>query len=64
MSCENGVCSRKLDQGPCVMEDDQQRLFRWEPHKVTLSPFNYFVNSSSPNRTILCEYTATQLEGS
>lgn len=33
MSCENGVCSRKLDQGPCVMEDDQQRLFRWEPLK-------------------------------
>ena len=59
MSCENGVCSRKLDQGPCVMEDDQQRLFRWEPLKVILSPF------PSPNRTILCEYTATQqLKGS
>ena len=35
MSCENGVCSREADQGPCVIEDDQQRLFRWEPIKVT-----------------------------
>ena len=34
MSCDNGVCARKADQGPCVMEDDQQRLFRWEPIKV------------------------------
>ena len=36
MSCENGVCSREADQGPCVMEDDQQRLFRWDPIKVML----------------------------
>lgn len=34
MSCENGVCSRKADQGPCVVKDDRQRLFRWEPVKV------------------------------
>ncbi|CAH3023349.1 unnamed protein product [Porites evermanni] len=27
MSCENGVCSRKGDQGPCIVKDDQQRLF-------------------------------------
>ena len=31
MSCENGVCSRKDDQGPCVVTDDEQRLFRWDP---------------------------------
>lgn len=34
MSCENGVCSRKDDQGPCVVTDDEQRLFRWDPVKV------------------------------
>ena len=34
MSCENGVCSRKDDQGPCVVNDDEQRLFRWDPVKV------------------------------
>lgn len=34
MSCENGVCSRKEDQGPCVVNDDDQRLFRWDPVKV------------------------------
>lgn len=34
MSCENGVCSRKEDQGPCVVTDDEQRLFRWDPVKV------------------------------
>jgi len=34
MSCENGVCSRKDDQGPCVITDDEQRLFRWDPVKV------------------------------
>lgn len=34
MSCENGVCSRKEDQGSCVVTDDEQRLFRWDPVKV------------------------------
>lgn len=33
MSCENGVCSRKEDQGSCVVTDDEQRLFRWDPVK-------------------------------
>ena len=36
MSCENGVCSRKADQGPCTVEDDDERLYRWEPIKVFL----------------------------
>lgn len=34
MSCENGVCARKEDQGPCLVDDDEPRLFRWEPIKV------------------------------
>ena len=34
LSCENGVCSRKEDQGPCVVNDDEERLFRWDPIKV------------------------------
>lgn len=36
MSCDNGVCSRKDDQGPCVVDDDERRLFRWDPVKVKL----------------------------
>lgn len=34
LSCENGVCSRQADQGPCVVSDDHERLFRWDPVKV------------------------------
>ena len=51
MSCENGVCSRKADQGPCVVKDDQQRLFRWEPVKVF-----YFLVPRSNIRFYLSHY--------
>ena len=37
LSCENGVCSRQADQGPCVVSDDHERLFRWDPVKVNRS---------------------------
>ena len=33
-SCENGVCFRELDAGPCQPNDDEPRLYRWEPVKV------------------------------
>lgn len=33
-SCENGVCFREEDQGPCTPNDDEPRLYRWEPIKV------------------------------
>lgn len=33
-SCENGVCYREEDQGPCNPNNDEPRLFRWEPVKV------------------------------
>ena len=33
-SCENGVCFREEDQGPCTPNDDESRLYRWEPIKV------------------------------
>lgn len=32
-SCENGVCFREEDQGPCTPNDDEPRLYRWEPIK-------------------------------
>lgn len=35
-SCENGVCYREEDQGPCIPNDDEPRLFRWEPIQVLL----------------------------
>lgn len=35
-SCENGVCFREEDQGPCTPNDDEPRLYRWEPIKVDL----------------------------
>ena len=35
-SCENGVCYREEDQGPCTPSDDEPRLYRWEPIKVHL----------------------------
>ena len=35
-SCENGVCFREEDQGPCTPDDDEPRLYRWEPIKVDL----------------------------
>lgn len=43
MSCENGVCSREEDGGPCVMDDDKRRLFRWEPFEVSC---NFLFNDS------------------
>ena len=33
-SCDNGVCFREEDQGPCTPNDDESRLYRWEPIKV------------------------------
>ncbi|XP_068695610.1 transmembrane prolyl 4-hydroxylase-like [Montipora foliosa] len=33
-SCENGVCFREEDQGPCKPDDDEPRLFRWDPIKI------------------------------
>ncbi|KAM7450271.1 prolyl 4-hydroxylase [Porites harrisoni] len=30
-SCENGVCYREQDQGPCKPNSDEPRLFRWDP---------------------------------
>ena len=33
-SCENGVCFREQDKGPCIPSDDEPRLFRWDPIKV------------------------------
>ena len=35
-SCENGVCFRDEDRGPCTPNDDESRLYRWEPIKVHL----------------------------
>ncbi|KAL9974821.1 hypothetical protein ACROYT_G011911 [Oculina patagonica] len=32
-SCENGVCYREEDQGPCIPNDDEPRLYRWKPIK-------------------------------
>lgn len=29
-SCENGVCYREQDQGPCKPDNDEPRLFRWD----------------------------------
>lgn len=36
-SCDNGVCSREENQGPCYPDNDEPRLFRWDPNKVYLS---------------------------
>ena len=33
-SCENGVCYREEDQGPCIPNNDEPRLYRWEPIEV------------------------------
>ena len=33
-SCENGICFREQDKGPCILSDDEPRLFRWDPIKV------------------------------
>lgn len=33
-SCENGVCYREEDRGPCTPNNDEPRLYRWEPIKV------------------------------
>lgn len=35
-SCENGVCYREQDQGPCKPNNDEERLFRWDPMRVCL----------------------------
>lgn len=36
MNCENGVCFRESDDGPCMDEyNDRPRLFRWEPIRVS-----------------------------
>lgn len=35
-SCENGVCYREQDQGPCKPNNDEPRLFRWDPMRVCL----------------------------
>lgn len=32
-SCENGICFREQDKGPCIPSDDEPRLFRWDPIK-------------------------------
>ena len=39
-SCENGVCSREENQGPCYPDNDEPRLFRWDPIKVCQFDFN------------------------
>lgn len=40
-SCENGVCYREQDQGPCKPDNDEPRLFRWDAVQVYFS-FMYF----------------------
>lgn len=35
-SCENGVCYREQDQGPCKPNNDEPRLFRWDPVRVCM----------------------------
>lgn len=37
MNCENGVCHREPDDGPCLDEyHERPQLFRWEPIRVSL----------------------------
>ena len=32
-ACDNGVCQREEDTGPCI-DDGRPKLFRWEPIRV------------------------------
>jgi len=55
MNCENGVCYRDSDDGPCMDEfRGKPQLFRWEPIRVSVLltfrfppqdfPINYRLN--------------------
>lgn len=39
MACDNGVCQREEDKGPCI-DDKRPKLFRWEPIRVR--PYSLF----------------------
>jgi hypothetical protein len=40
MSCDNGVCYRVDDEGPCVEDNNKPKLFRWEPIRVRMTPLS------------------------
>lgn len=42
-SCENGVCYREEDQGPCIPNNDEPRLYRWEPIEVCCQKWYPFI---------------------